>query len=189
LSCIVQIPEKLLPSIWGLRCRSYARNQEIYRYEESIWTTGHCGDLYLIVFDYPDPLCLLFTGFHGDFVWDRVKHDLSHHLCAMMHRVLVSPNFVYTWGCSIVLCHSGAFKELRKFKLSAPGMRWPHGLFITIMTALSQGEYWKKRVCQERPSGFEKAQAVLMIRDFPGIFTRSQRGFRSISEDLWLQLA
>jgi hypothetical protein len=64
----------------GLRCRSYARNQEVYRHEESIWTTGHCGDLNLTVFDFPDSLCLLFTGFHGDFVWDRLKHDLSQPL-------------------------------------------------------------------------------------------------------------
>jgi len=64
----------------GLSCRSYARKQEGYPYEESIWTMGHCGDLNLTVFDYPDPLCLLFTGFHGDFVWDRAKHDLSQPL-------------------------------------------------------------------------------------------------------------
>lgn len=61
----------------GLRCQSYSRNQGEYPFEDSIWTMGHCGDLNLTMFDYPAPLCLLFTGFHGDFVWDRAKHDLS----------------------------------------------------------------------------------------------------------------
>lgn len=63
----------------GLSCRCYARNQEAYPYEESIWTMGHCGDLNLTVFDYPVPLCLLFTGFYGS-IWDRAKHDLSQPL-------------------------------------------------------------------------------------------------------------
>jgi hypothetical protein len=64
----------------GLCCQCYARNREAYPYEESIWAMGDCGDLNLTVFDYPAPLCLLFTGFHGDFVWDRARHDLSQPL-------------------------------------------------------------------------------------------------------------
>ena len=44
--------------------------------EEAIWAaTGRAGILNWTQFDYPEPLCLMFTGCHGEKMWDRVCHD------------------------------------------------------------------------------------------------------------------
>jgi len=62
----------------GLACRSYARNEHPYPFEEAIWAaTGRPGDLNLTLFDYPEPLTLLFVGNHGDLVWSTKDVDLS----------------------------------------------------------------------------------------------------------------
>lgn len=56
----------------GLECLGYPRLRGTYRYEDAVWASlGHVGDANLTGFDYPEPLCLLFTGFLGDVVWDR----------------------------------------------------------------------------------------------------------------------
>lgn len=42
--------------------------------ESAVWAaTGRCCDLGLATLDYPDPLCMFFTGFCGDIVWDYGK--------------------------------------------------------------------------------------------------------------------
>ena len=54
----------------GFRMKSYSRFQENYPSEDASWASdGNIGDIYLSVFEYPQPLCLLFTGFLGDVIW------------------------------------------------------------------------------------------------------------------------
>lgn len=64
----------------GVSCSVYDRNPSPIS-EEAVWAaSGWPGDLNLIWFDYPEPLTLLFTGFHGDRIWDRQRHDVRHSL-------------------------------------------------------------------------------------------------------------
>jgi hypothetical protein len=54
----------------GLDCQQVERYRKNYPLEDANWAgDGNVGDLILSMFDYPEPLCLLFTGFNGDHVW------------------------------------------------------------------------------------------------------------------------
>ncbi|MBE3099926.1 MAG: hypothetical protein IMZ44_22640 [Planctomycetes bacterium] len=62
----------------GMECRCYRQDFRTYRREATLWAaSGRQGGLNLTLFDYPEPLCLLFNGSYGDKVWDREPHDLS----------------------------------------------------------------------------------------------------------------
>lgn len=59
----------------GMACRQYNRVKRQYDNEIAIWAAAGVDlDLNLTVFDYPEPLCLFFTGFNGDRIWDRRPH-------------------------------------------------------------------------------------------------------------------
>ena len=54
----------------GLDCLELKRHRKNYPLEDTAWAgDGNVGDLILSMFDTPEPLCLLFTGFNGDHVW------------------------------------------------------------------------------------------------------------------------
>ena len=60
----------------GMTCREYNRTARQYPLEEAIWAgTGRAGVLNWTLFEYPAPVCLFFTGWHGEKMWDRVDHD------------------------------------------------------------------------------------------------------------------
>ncbi len=60
----------------GMTCMEYPRTAKSYPLEETIWAAeGRGGILNWTLFDYPEPLCLFFTGCHGEKMWDRVDHD------------------------------------------------------------------------------------------------------------------
>jgi hypothetical protein len=62
----------------GMQCRSYRHSPKAYRAEEWLWAaTGRPRGLNFSVFDFPGPLCLLFTGNYGDKLWDRAHHDVA----------------------------------------------------------------------------------------------------------------
>lgn len=57
----------------GLACRVYPRIQKEYRHEDAIWSAvGNVGDLHFTSFEFPEPLCVLFTGFGGSF-WESER--------------------------------------------------------------------------------------------------------------------
>lgn len=94
----------------GMNCTSYRRSRESFPFEDAAWAVmGNVGDINLSLFDYPEPLCLLFTGFMGDVLWDKSTVQPKH-----LHRkdtsgarysearlqqgvFLCSPVF---WGCT-----------------------------------------------------------------------------------------
>jgi hypothetical protein len=54
----------------GLTCREYRHVSRDYRDEETVWAVaGEPAGLNLSVFDYPEPLCLFFSGYRGDTTW------------------------------------------------------------------------------------------------------------------------
>lgn len=62
----------------GMDCSEYARSAPRYTFEEAVWAAcAWPGILNWTLFDYPEPLCLFFTGCHGEKMWDRVDHDHS----------------------------------------------------------------------------------------------------------------
>lgn len=65
-----------IAKILGMSCKEYGRTLEDYPMEEAIWAAeGRPGILNWTQFDFPEPLCLFFTGCHGEKLWDRVNHD------------------------------------------------------------------------------------------------------------------
>lgn len=59
-----------------LNCKEYPRTSKHYPNEVALWAgEGRPGVLNWTLFGYPEPLCLFFTGCHGEKVWDRVNHD------------------------------------------------------------------------------------------------------------------
>lgn len=60
----------------GMSCTEYPRTAAYYPLEKAVWAAeGRAGILNWTLFDYPEPLCLFFTGCHGEKMWDRVDHD------------------------------------------------------------------------------------------------------------------
>ncbi len=56
----------------GMQCTSYIRKRKNFPHEYTAWAAmGNVGDINLAIFDYPQPLCLMFTGFMGDVFWDK----------------------------------------------------------------------------------------------------------------------
>jgi hypothetical protein len=54
----------------GMSCRVYSRHRKNYPFEDALWASmGNVGDINMAIFDYPDKLCLLFSGFLGDGLW------------------------------------------------------------------------------------------------------------------------
>jgi len=62
----------------GMSCEEYDRTASEYPDEEAVWAgLGRPYDLNLTLFRYHESLTLLFTGYHGDVVWDRQPHPGS----------------------------------------------------------------------------------------------------------------
>jgi hypothetical protein len=60
----------------GLACREYDLRAESYPHEAAVWSvSGRAAILNWTTFDYPQPLCLFFSGCRGDMVWDRDTCD------------------------------------------------------------------------------------------------------------------
>jgi hypothetical protein len=56
----------------GLSCKVYSGTRKNYPFDDALWaSTGNVGDINLAIFDYPEKLCLLFSGFLGDVLWDK----------------------------------------------------------------------------------------------------------------------
>lgn len=59
----------------NLECQVYRGTATEIEHEEYVWAvSGKPDDLNLTIFDYPEPLTLLFTGFFGDKVWSCDFH-------------------------------------------------------------------------------------------------------------------
>jgi hypothetical protein len=64
-----------------LPCEIKSSFQKNYKNEEAIWVSmGDALDLHFTVFDFPQPLSLMLTAFHGDMLWERTPFNLSEFL-------------------------------------------------------------------------------------------------------------
>jgi hypothetical protein len=56
----------------NMKCKGFRHTPRAYKMEPSVWAiAGRPAGLNLTVFDYPEPLCLFFTGYRGDTYWCR----------------------------------------------------------------------------------------------------------------------
>jgi len=79
----------------GLPCELKNSKQKNYKNEVAIWVSmGDALDLHLTVFDFPKPLSLMLTAFHGDMMWERTPFDLTEFL----HRHDPSGASFNEWG-------------------------------------------------------------------------------------------
>jgi len=62
----------------GMTCKIYSRSRKNYPFEDALWASmGNVGDINLAIFDYPAELCLLFSGFGGDVLWDKDTRQIE----------------------------------------------------------------------------------------------------------------
>lgn len=56
----------------GIDCSTYRHTPKAYKHEEAVWClAGRPAGLNLTIFNFPEPLCLFFTGYRGDSIWCR----------------------------------------------------------------------------------------------------------------------
>jgi hypothetical protein len=62
----------------GMTCEVYSRALKNYPFEDALWaSTGNVGDINMTIFDYRQELCLVFSGFLGDVLWDKESHQIE----------------------------------------------------------------------------------------------------------------
>jgi hypothetical protein len=65
----------------NMKCKIYKRIPDQYNNEIAFWAAAGVDlDLNLSVFEYPEPLCIFFTGFNGDRIWDRKPHSVTDEI-------------------------------------------------------------------------------------------------------------
>jgi len=91
---------------------------------------GSPGILNWTLFDYPSPLCLFFTGWHGEKMWDRVTHDHPDPFIRRDSASLGFCEFRLIRGVFSVRCHSGGWRhshELKDISVSEAMRPWSTG--------------------------------------------------------------
>lgn len=111
-----------------MKCQIYEDVPDQYKNEITFWAAAGIDlDLNLSVFDYPEPLCVFFSGFLGDKLWDRKHHNFSDK---MVNR---NPS---GYGFSEFRLHKGVFhcvvpswgarhaEEIYKITISEEMRKW-----------------------------------------------------------------
>lgn len=92
----------------GLDCATYDRTARQYPLEEAIWAVaGRASILNWTLFDYPQPLCLFFTGSYGDKMWSRKHGNTATRSRGQASRTAVSESFASFGASSTARCRSG----------------------------------------------------------------------------------
>lgn len=123
----------------GMSCREYPRTAKKYPNEIALWAgEGRPGVLNWTLFNYPEPVCLFFTGCHGEKVWDRVDHD---HPDPFVRRDTSSHGFCEyrLWAgvfqCPVPFIGIRQAGEIRKIAKSDEMAPWSMGLDYDKPTA------------------------------------------------------
>jgi hypothetical protein len=128
-----------------LDCQAYDRVAEHYPNEVALWAgEGRAGILNWTQYDYPEPLCLFFTGCHGEKMWDRVSHD---HPDPFVRRDTSSLGFT-EWRL-----HKGVFQCVVPFW----GVRHSHELHAITANEMQPWYYG--------PDGYDKPIARRIVEE------------------------
>ena len=109
----------------GMACDVYRHVQGAYRGEEHIWAAvGRPKGLNMTVFEYPQPLSLLFTGNYGDKIWDLSYKDVSEPtgdlsgLCLCEFRL--AEGFFHSMPAWWAVRHSRDIQKINRSQEMAP---------------------------------------------------------------------
>ena len=113
----------------GLTCRTFQRTAKWFPHEEAFWAaSGYCNLLNWTLFEYPQPLCLFFTGNYGDAIWTRsalaepFTIDIWDDLAMGEFRLLAG-----MWQCVVPFWGMRHCKEIEAITLSAEMKPWTLG--------------------------------------------------------------
>jgi len=111
-----------------MKCSICQNAPDRYQNEVAFWAaSGVDLDLNLSVFNYPEPLCVFFSGFQGDRLWDREPYDVSDEI------IWRNPS---GYGFSEFRLHKGIFhcvvpfwgarhaKEIHEISISEEMKKW-----------------------------------------------------------------
>lgn len=67
-----------IAELLGMDCRKYRHVRRKYSNETACWAgAGNPGGRNMVLFEYPKPLCLYFSGMYGDTIWNRNRQGLK----------------------------------------------------------------------------------------------------------------
>jgi len=134
----------------GLSCKEYPLMAKEYPSEAAVWASeGKAGVLNWTLFDYPEPLCLFFTGCHGEKMWDRVLHD---HPDPFVRRDTSSLGF----------CEFRLFQGVFQCVVPFWGVR--HSMELRKVTESQEMSPWYRNVDYDKPA----ARRILQEAGVPG---------------------
>ena len=112
----------------GLSCEGYPRVAKRYPLEQTIWAaSGHPGIVNWTLFDYPEPLCLFFTGSYGDKIWGRGRHVYRDPLAGTIPSDLGITEFRLLKGvflCPVSFWGMRHYQELQTLSFSEEMEPW-----------------------------------------------------------------
>jgi len=115
----------------GLRCKAYNSKARYYPYEAAFWSAS--GRAFLVnwtQFEYPEPLCLFFTGCRGDMVWDYGTPNIPDPFAVPSVGDLGMTEFRLIRGvfhCPVPFWGIRRVSELRKISVSEEMRAWSVG--------------------------------------------------------------
>ncbi len=137
----------------GMACRGYPRTAPDFPDEVAVWAgEGRPGVLNWAQYEYPLPVCLFFTGWHGEKVWDRVDHD---HPDPFVRRDTGSLGFSelrLLRAPSSARCLSGGSGGPANSRPSRCPGRWTHGKHSEITINRLPGESSRRPAFPAVPS-------------------------------------
>jgi hypothetical protein len=174
----------------GLSCEVYSRRRKNYPFEDALWASmGNVGDINLALFNYPSKLCLLFTGFIGDVVWDKEEAHQIEFLkrkdtsgarfseCRLELGVFnCSPAF---WGCQKAdqICALSKRSEMRPWTLGTDYDR-PIPRRLAEEAGITRDLFGNKKRLSSFSRRYGRPLSVDLRQDF-AVFMK-QRGERAV---------
>ncbi len=151
-----------------LTCREYNRTARHYPWEEAVWAvSGRAAILNWTQFDYPEPLCLFFSGCRGDMLWERSGEEVSNP-------------FVVPSISDLGLCE---FRLLRGiFHCAVPFWGIRHVKEIRTLSSLPEMKPWTLGTDYDRPVPRRIIEEAGIPR---GVFARRKKLTSSDEYFLW----
>ena len=158
---------KEIADVLGMTCKEYPLSADSYPLEETVWAAeGRPGVMNWAQFEYLEPLCLFFTGCHGEKLWDRVDHD---HPDPFVRRDTSSLGF----------CEFRLFKGVFQCPLPFWGVR--HSKELRKITESKEMEPWYMNKDYDKPIARRIVEEAGVERDKFGVLNKNT----SLEKSFW----
>ncbi|NWH05032.1 hypothetical protein [Desulfobacter latus] len=162
---------KEIATVLGMTCKEYPLSSDSYPLEEAIWAAeGRPGIMNWTQFEYLEPLCLFFTGCHGEKLWDRVNHD---HPDPFVRRDTSSLGF----------CEFRLFKGVFQCPLPFWGVR--HSKELRKITESKEMEPWYMNKDYDKPIARRIVEEAGVERNKFGMLNKNT----SLEKTFWWPLS